>query len=88
MLISGITNELLIFQIKLNKYDENKFYVESTLPTTYGFSEKKIFHSAVLYENKMMVYGGLTTDFLIMEIPFFVTYEVEESLKEYEKNST
>ena len=44
----GVTNELLVFSISVKK-GENLLNVDKTMPVVYGFSDKKVFHTAVVY---------------------------------------
>jgi hypothetical protein len=81
-MVAAMTNELIVFQFRFNPLD-NSINIESLIPTVYGFSEKRLFHSAVVHDGNMYIYGGLNTRFQIMNIPNDVSYNIESTLNEY-----
>ena len=78
----NITNQVVIFNLK-NK--EETIDVESSIPTIYGFTEKRNKHTACIRDNQMYVWGGRDY-FLKMEIPL-ESFDIDETLVDYLNNN-
>lgn len=53
------------------------------MPVVYGFSDKKVFHSSILYHSKLYIYGGIDNNFITLNFPNADSISVNESLFDY-----
>lgn len=83
-LVTNMTNEIAIIKMNDNlEFSADDVQLDVYIPSVYGIAIKRVYHSAVLFENKMIVLGGTDPTFITLEVPFAVSYEITEDLNEY-----
>jgi hypothetical protein len=65
-LISGVCNEIVVFNFKFNEGDTAYQDVDSVIPMVYGKGSKRIYHQSISYKGKMITFGG--TNNLILQL--------------------
>jgi hypothetical protein len=84
-LISGVTNELIVFNFKFS--NENNFIrfsdEDHIIPLVYGKGSKRIYHQSVNYNNKMITFGGINNYVLQMDLMNSSSKSYEGSIVAY-----
>lgn len=84
-LVYGMTNEVLVFNLKFSDDTFSECDVIQSLPSVYGKGSRRIFHQSVYYRNKMYIFGGPNNLILKMKMPEFKILDYKKSLDEYIK---
>jgi hypothetical protein len=82
-MVKTMTSEVIVFRLNFNANDYS-LNVEPFTPAIFGFSDKKVYHSACFYENKLYIYGGMVTEFQILELPSESDFFIENCINDYE----
>ncbi len=84
-LVYGMTNEIVVFNLKFADETFNELDVVKSLPMVYGKGSMRIFHQSIYFNNKMYVFGGHNNLLLKLNFPDISRIEYDKSVNDYVK---
>jgi hypothetical protein len=84
-LVYGMTNEIVVFNLKFADETFNELDVVKCLPMVYGKGSMRIFHRSIYFQNKMYIFGGHNNLLLKMNFPEIKALEYKKPLSDYIK---